>query len=69
MQTTIRVRFPDNHTLEATFHPSEKIESLVALLEKVVAKPGMPFYICTFDASDIDISRMCFLKPKRNAFI
>ncbi|XP_030450340.2 plant UBX domain-containing protein 1 isoform X1 [Syzygium oleosum] len=46
-KTTIRVRFPDNHTLEATFHPSEKIESLVALLEKVVAKPEMPFYIYT----------------------
>ncbi|KAF8026130.1 hypothetical protein BT93_F2822 [Corymbia citriodora subsp. variegata] len=41
----LRVRFPDNHTLEATFHPSEKIESLVDLLEKVVAKPELPFYI------------------------
>lgn len=46
-KTVIRVRFPDNHTLEATFHPSEKIESLIVLLEKVVAKPELPFYIYT----------------------
>ncbi|KAK2631335.1 hypothetical protein EUGRSUZ_L03061 [Eucalyptus grandis] len=47
MQTVIRVRFPDNHTVEATFHPLEKIESLIVLLEKVVAKPELPFYIYT----------------------
>lgn len=46
-KSVIRVRFPDNHTLEATFHPSETIESLVDLLEKVVAKPELPFYIYT----------------------
>ncbi|AES91018.2 tether containing UBX domain for GLUT4-like protein, putative [Medicago truncatula] len=31
-----RVCFPDNHTLEATFNPSETIQSLVDLLNKVI---------------------------------
>ncbi|XP_022134235.1 plant UBX domain-containing protein 1 isoform X2 [Momordica charantia] len=43
----VRVRFPDNHTLEATFHPSETMETLVDLLTKVVAQPELPFYIYT----------------------
>lgn len=46
-KAVIRVRFPDNHTLEATFHPSETIQSLVDLLMKVVARPDLPFYIYT----------------------
>jgi tether containing UBX domain for GLUT4 len=46
MQAVIRVRFPDNHTFEVTFHPSETIQSLVDLLMKVVARPELPFYIC-----------------------
>ncbi|XP_031384204.1 plant UBX domain-containing protein 1 isoform X2 [Punica granatum] len=46
-KAVIRVRFPDNNTLEATFHPSEKIQSLVDLLEKVVAQPELPFYLYT----------------------
>ena len=33
----IRVRFPDNHTLEATFHPSEKLQSLADLLKRALA--------------------------------
>ncbi|XP_008230920.2 PREDICTED: plant UBX domain-containing protein 1-like [Prunus mume] len=45
--TVIRVRFPDNHTLEATFHPSETVQSLVDLLTKIVARPELPFYIYT----------------------
>ncbi|KAK6913026.1 UBX domain [Dillenia turbinata] len=44
---TIRVRFPDNITLEATFHPSETIQSLIDLLNKVIAQPELPFYIYT----------------------
>ncbi|KAI3813107.1 hypothetical protein L1987_17823 [Smallanthus sonchifolius] len=43
----IRVRFPDNHTLEATFHPSETVQSLIDLLMKVLAQPDLPFYIFT----------------------
>ncbi|XP_038886290.1 plant UBX domain-containing protein 1 isoform X2 [Benincasa hispida] len=43
----VRVRFPDNHTLEATFHPSETMQTLVDLLTKVVAQPELPFYIYT----------------------
>ncbi|XP_062020893.1 plant UBX domain-containing protein 1-like [Rosa rugosa] len=37
----IRVRCPDNDEtlLEASFHPSEKIQSLLDLLNKVVARP------------------------------
>lgn len=46
-KAVIRVRFPDNHTLEATFHPSETMQSLVDLLTKVVAQPDLPFYIYT----------------------
>ncbi|EXC31380.1 Tether containing UBX domain for GLUT4 [Morus notabilis] len=46
-KAVIRLRFPDNHTLEATFHPSEKIQSLVDLLVKVIAKPDWPFYLYT----------------------
>lgn len=42
----IRVRFPDNLTLEATFHPSETIQSLFDLLTKVVARPDLSFYLC-----------------------
>ncbi|KAI9072520.1 hypothetical protein K1719_045529 [Acacia pycnantha] len=46
-KAVIRVRFPDNHTLEATFHPSETLQSLVDLLMKVIAHPEQPFYIYT----------------------
>ncbi|XP_015898471.3 plant UBX domain-containing protein 1 [Ziziphus jujuba] len=46
-RATIRVRFPDNHTLEATFHPSETIQSLVDLLKKAIARPDLPFYVYT----------------------
>ncbi|XP_061988730.1 plant UBX domain-containing protein 1 [Rosa rugosa] len=46
-KAVIRVRFPDNATLEATFHPSETIQSLVDLLMKVVARPELSFHIYT----------------------
>ncbi|KAA8530139.1 hypothetical protein F0562_004848 [Nyssa sinensis] len=46
-KAVIRVRFPDNYTLEATFHPSETIQSLFDLLVKVVARSELPFYIYT----------------------
>lgn len=46
-KAVIRVRFPDNYTLEATFHPSEAIQSLVDLIKRVVAQPDLPFYIYT----------------------
>ncbi|CAH1420570.1 unnamed protein product [Lactuca virosa] len=46
-KAVIRIRFPDNHTLEATFHPTETMQSLVDLLGKVVARPDLPFYIYT----------------------
>ncbi|CAK9326199.1 unnamed protein product [Citrullus colocynthis] len=46
-KVSVRVRFPDNHTLEATFHPSETMQTLVDLLIKVVAQPDLPFYIYT----------------------
>lgn len=46
VQAVIRVRFPDNYILEATFHPSETIKSLLDLLVKVIAHPELPFYIC-----------------------
>ncbi|KAJ6302887.1 hypothetical protein OIU77_016886 [Salix suchowensis] len=46
-KTTIRVRFPDNHTLEVAFHPSEKIQSLFDLLSRMVTKPEVPFILYT----------------------
>ncbi|KAI3452525.1 hypothetical protein Pfo_009189 [Paulownia fortunei] len=46
-KAVIRVRFPDNLTLEVSFHPSETIQSLVDLLNKVVAHPELPFYLYT----------------------
>lgn len=46
-KAVIRVRFPDNYTLEATFNPSEAIQSLVDLLKRVVAQPDLPFYMYT----------------------
>ncbi|KAF2316474.1 hypothetical protein GH714_041815 [Hevea brasiliensis] len=46
-KAVIRVRFPDNHTLEVAFLPSEKIQSLFDLLMKVVARPEVPFYLYT----------------------
>ncbi|XP_076896532.1 plant UBX domain-containing protein 1-like [Bidens hawaiensis] len=46
-KAVIRVRFPDNYTLEAAFHPSETIQSLIDLLMKVLAQPDLPFHIYT----------------------
>lgn len=46
-KAVIRIRFPDNHTLEATFHPSETIQCLIDLLKRVVANPDVPFYLYT----------------------
>ncbi|XP_051120971.1 plant UBX domain-containing protein 1 [Andrographis paniculata] len=46
-KAVIRVRYPDNNTLEVTFHPSETIQSLIDLLKKVVAHPELPFYLYT----------------------
>lgn len=46
-KAVVRVRFPDNHTLEVTFHPSETMQCLVDLLMKVVARPDLPFYLYT----------------------
>ncbi|XP_004489578.1 plant UBX domain-containing protein 1 isoform X2 [Cicer arietinum] len=46
-KSVIRVRFPDNHTLEATFHPSETIQSLIDVLNKVIAQPEKPFCLYT----------------------
>ncbi|CAH8361038.1 unnamed protein product [Eruca vesicaria subsp. sativa] len=46
-KAVIRVRFPDNHTLEATFHPSEKIQCLIDLVKRALAQPEIPFYLYT----------------------
>ncbi|KAB2602572.1 tether containing UBX domain for GLUT4-like [Pyrus ussuriensis x Pyrus communis] len=46
-KAVIRVRFPDNRTVDATFHPSDKIQSLVDYLRKVGARPELPFYLFT----------------------
>lgn len=44
----MRVQFPDDYILETDFHPSEKIQSLVDLLIKVVVRPDLPFYLCKY---------------------
>jgi tether containing UBX domain for GLUT4 len=46
-KAVIRVRFPDNHTLEVNFHSSETVQSLVDILKKVITKPEIPFYLYT----------------------
>ncbi|CAH9123199.1 unnamed protein product [Cuscuta epithymum] len=46
-KAVIRVRFPDNVTLEASFHSSETIQDLVDLLVKAVLRPDLPFYLYT----------------------
>lgn len=46
-KSTIRVRFPDDHTLEAVFHPSEPLQKVFDLLSKVLARPELPYYLYT----------------------
>ncbi|KAL5213980.1 hypothetical protein ABZP36_003132 [Zizania latifolia] len=46
-KAVMRVRFPDGYILEANFHPSETVHSLVDLLMKVIARPDLPFYLYT----------------------
>ncbi|KAL3620469.1 Plant UBX domain-containing protein 1 [Castilleja foliolosa] len=46
-RAVIRVRFPDNHTLEVIFHPLKTIQILVNLLNKVIARPKVPFHLFT----------------------
>ncbi|MBA0630541.1 hypothetical protein Godav_002630, partial [Gossypium davidsonii] len=41
-KAVIRVRFPDNHTLEVTFHPSEAIQCLYDLIMKMISRPDLP---------------------------
>lgn len=46
-KAVMRVRFPDGYILEAEFHPSATVHSLVDLLMKVIARPDLPFYLYT----------------------
>nr|CAD1837055.1 unnamed protein product [Ananas comosus var. bracteatus] len=46
-KAVIRVRFPDNYVFEAKFQPSDKIQSLIDLLTKAIARPNVPFYLYT----------------------
>ncbi|BBN10011.1 tether containing UBX domain for GLUT4 [Marchantia polymorpha subsp. ruderalis] len=46
-KAVVRVQFPDNFVLEATFHPSDPISLLIDLLRKVVMLPNETFYIYT----------------------
>ncbi|KAJ8440908.1 hypothetical protein Cgig2_022764 [Carnegiea gigantea] len=46
-KAVIRVRFPDNHVLEAVFHPSEPMQKVFDLLSKVLARPELPYYLYT----------------------
>ena len=53
----MRVKFPDNYVLEATFHPSDKIQSLIDLLVKAVARPDLPFYLCEWMTPELRNSK------------
>ncbi|KAL9226122.1 hypothetical protein vseg_001972 [Gypsophila vaccaria] len=46
-KAVMRVRFPDGYTLEATFHPSESIQTVFDLLNKVLSRPELPYYLYT----------------------
>ncbi|KAL2940508.1 Plant UBX domain-containing protein 1 [Bienertia sinuspersici] len=46
-KATIRIRFPDDITLEVIFHPSETIQSIYDLLKKVLARAELPHYLYT----------------------
>ncbi|KAK4483200.1 hypothetical protein RD792_010380 [Penstemon davidsonii] len=46
-KAVIRVRFPDNYTLQVSFHPSETIQSLIDFLKRVIAHTDLPFYLYT----------------------
>ncbi|KAL2612279.1 hypothetical protein R1flu_023971 [Riccia fluitans] len=46
-KAVVRVQFPDNYVLEATFQPLDPVESLVDLLRKVILNPEEAFYIYT----------------------
>ncbi|KAL3639654.1 Plant UBX domain-containing protein 1 [Castilleja foliolosa] len=46
-RAVVRVHFPDNHTLEFTFHPWETIQTLVDVLNEVISRPDVPFHLFT----------------------
>lgn len=46
-RAVIRVRFPDDHVLEAVFHPSEPMQKVFDLLSNVLARPELPYYVYT----------------------
>ncbi|KAJ6850657.1 plant UBX domain-containing protein 1-like [Iris pallida] len=46
-KAVVRVCFPDDYVMEAEFHPSERIQVLMDLLNKVLAQPDLPFYLYT----------------------
>ena len=46
-KAVMRVRFPDGYILEADFHPSETVQSLMDFLKKVISRPDLPFYLYT----------------------
>ncbi|KAL3690486.1 hypothetical protein R1sor_016795 [Riccia sorocarpa] len=46
-KAVVRVQFPDNYVLEATFQPTDPVELLVDLLRKVVVNPEEAFYVYT----------------------
>jgi len=46
-KAVIRVRFPDDHILEAVFHLSEPMQKVFDLLSKVLAGPELPYCLYT----------------------
>ncbi|CAK9206522.1 unnamed protein product [Sphagnum jensenii] len=43
----IRVQFPDNFVLEATFRSVDSLSLLIELLQRVLVRPDLPFYLYT----------------------
>ncbi|KAF3783245.1 Plant UBX domain-containing protein 1 [Nymphaea thermarum] len=56
-KAVIRIRFPDGYIVEAKFHPTETVASLMEFVKKIIAQPDVPFYICeylfTFEAHTV----------------
>jgi tether containing UBX domain for GLUT4 len=43
----MRVQFPDNFVLEATFRSADSLSSLIELLQRALVRPDLPFYLYT----------------------
>lgn len=45
-KTVIRIQFPDRLTLQGTFTPTEKVETVVQFVRSYLQNPQIDFYLC-----------------------